>query len=80
MCSRNEDVIPFRTSAAALPAKWRFESGHVASTDTAEGQALWQPGGDEEDSCFYAGDWYLRLMYNDDDDNEEEEEETLDEW
>ena len=34
-------------------------------TDITEGQAVWQPGGAEEDSCFCAGDSHLNLAYND---------------
>ena len=41
----------------------------MARTNTTEGQALWQPGGDEEDSHFCEGDRHLRPAYND----EEEE-------
>ena len=33
----------------------------MARTDTTEGQALWQPGGAEEDSRFREGDRHLRL-------------------
>ena len=40
-------------------------------TDATEGQALWQPGGAEEDSHFREGNKHLHLAYN-----EEEEEVT----
>ena len=33
----------------------------MARTDTTEGQALWQPGGAEEDSRVREGDRHLRL-------------------
>ena len=36
-------------------------------TDTTEGQALWQPGGDEEDSRLREGDRHLRLAYEEED-------------
>ena len=36
----------------------------MARTDTTEGQALWQPGGAEEDSRFREGDRHLRLAYD----------------
>ena len=39
----------------------------MASADTTERQALWQPGGAEEDSCCRASDRYLHLVYDDDD-------------
>ena len=39
-----------RTSTAALPTTWCYEAGHVARTNTTEEQALWQPGGAEEDT------------------------------
>ena len=42
----------------------------MARTDTTEGQALWQPGGAEEDSRFLEGDRHLHLA-NDDDEEEE---------
>ena len=42
----------------------------MARTDIAEGQALWQPGGAEEDSGFLEGDRHLHLAH---DDNEEED-------
>ena len=35
----------------------------MARTETTEGQALWQPGGAEEDSRFREGDRHLRLAY-----------------
>ena len=36
----------------------------MARTDTTEGQALWQPGEAEEDSCFGEGDRHLHLVYD----------------
>ena len=55
--------IPCRDrSVNVLPAAWCSEAGHVARTDTTEGQALWQPGGVEEDSCCREGDRHLRLV------------------
>ena len=50
-----------RTSTAALPTTWYSEAGHVARTDTTEGQALWQSGGFEDDSHFREGVRHLRL-------------------
>ena len=41
----------------------------MARTKTIEGQALWQPGGANEDSRFCEGNGYLRLVFK-----EEEEE------
>ena len=41
----------------------------MAGTDTTEGQALWQPGGAEEDSHIGEGNRHLCLVY----DEEEEE-------
>ena len=35
----------------------------MARTDPSEGQALWQPGGAEEDSCFHEGNRRLHLAY-----------------
>ena len=58
-----------RTSTAALSTAWCFEAGHVPWTNATEGQALWQPGGDEEDSCLREGNRHLHLAYDD----EEEE-------
>ena len=42
-----------RTSTAALSTTWCFEAGHVAWTNTTEGQVLWQPGGAEEGSWHH---------------------------
>ena len=47
----------------------------MARAGTTEGQALWQPGGSEEESRFREGDWHLRLAYDDDEEEEEVEEE-----
>ena len=43
----------------------------MARSNTTEGQALWQPGGAEEDSHFREGDSHLRLTYDDDDEEED---------
>ena len=43
----------------------------MARIDTSEGQALWQPGGAEEDSLFREGDRHLRLAYDDYDEEED---------
>ena len=59
-----------RTSTAALSTTWCYEAGHMAGTDVTEGQALWQPGGAEEDSRLLEGNRHLRLAYD-------EEEECL---
>ena len=37
----------------------------MSRTDTSEGQALWQPGGAEENSHFCEGDRCLHLAYTD---------------
>ena len=42
----------------------------MAGSDASEGQAVWQPGGAEEDSRLREGDRHLHLAY---DDEEEEE-------
>ena len=41
----------------------------MAGSDASEGQALWQPGGAEEDSRLREGNRHLHLAY----DEEEEE-------
>ena len=41
----------------------------VTRTDTAKGQALWQPGGAEEDSHFCEGDRHLHLEYSDEEED-----------
>ena len=48
-------------------------AGHVTRTKTTEGQALWQPGGAEEDSRFRESNWHLCLTYG------EEEEDCINE-
>ena len=53
---------------AALPTTWRSEVGHVAKTNSTEGQVLWQPGVAEEDSHFREGDRHLRLAHNEEED------------
>ena len=53
-----------RTSATARPTKRGSEAGHVARTETTEGQAVWQPGRAEEDSDFCEGDRRLGLVYD----------------
>ena len=69
MCPCNADIM----TAEHLPRHSQlhdaFEAGHVARINTTEGQALWQPGGAEEDSRFRQGDRHLCLAY----DAEEEE-------
>ena len=37
----------------------------MAGTDASEGQALWQPGGAEEDSRLREGNRHLHLAYDD---------------
>ena len=44
----------------------------MTGSDASEGQAVWQPGGAEEDSRLREGNRHLHLAYN------EEEEEELD--
>ena len=41
----------------------------MAGSDVSEGQAVWQPGGAEEDSRLHEGNRHLHLAY----DEEEEE-------
>ena len=36
----------------------------MARTDITDGQAVWQPGGAEEDSCFCEGDRHHSLAYD----------------
>ena len=43
----------------------------MSGSDTSEGQAVWQPGGAEEDSRLREGNRHLHLAYDD------EEEELL---
>ena len=47
----------------------------MARTNTTKSQAVWQPGGAKENSCFREGDRHLRLIY---DDEEEEEDRGTD--
>ena len=42
----------------------------MAGTDATEGQAVWQPGGAEEDSCLREGNRHLHLAYDDDEEEE----------
>ena len=35
----------------------------MTRTITTEGQALWHPGGAEEDSCFHEGDRHIHQAY-----------------
>ena len=58
------------TSTAALSTTWCFEAGHAARSDTNERQALWYPGGAEEDSRFRVGDRHRRLLHNNEEDND----------
>ena len=37
----------------------------MAGSDASEGQAVWQPGGAEEDSRFREGNRHLHLEYDD---------------
>ena len=59
-----------RTSTAALSTARCYEAGHMAGSDATEGQAVWQPGGAEEDSRLREGNRHLHLAH--------EEEEELD--
>ena len=43
----------------------------MAGTNASEGQAVWQPGGAEEDSRLREGNRHLRLAYD------EEEEDSV---
>ena len=61
-----------RAPHAALSTIWCYEAGHMAGSDASEGQAVWQPGGAEEDSRLREGNRHLHLAY----DEEEEEEDT----
>ena len=38
----------------------------MAGSDASEGQAVWQPGGAEEDSRLREGNRHLHLAYDDD--------------
>ena len=58
-----------RTSTAALSTARCYEAGHMAGSDTTKGQAVWQPGGAEDDSRLREGNRHLHLAY----DEEEEE-------
>ena len=46
----------------------------MAGTNASEGQAVWQPGGAEEDSCLREGNSHLHLAYDKEEEEEEEEE------
>ena len=48
---------------------WACDQLGSPRSNSTEGQAVWQSGGDEEDSHFGEGESILRLAY---DDNEEE--------
>ena len=61
MCPCNADIM----TAEHLLQHCQLEAGRVARTSTAEGQALWQPGGAEENSRFPEGYMHLRLAYDD---------------
>ena len=41
----------------------------MAGTDVFEGQALWQPGGAEEDSRLREGNRHLHLAYDDEEED-----------
>ena len=56
-----------RTPTAALSTAWCYEAGHVAWTNATEGQALWQPGGAEEDSRLREDNKHLHLAYDEGD-------------
>ena len=62
MQRRHHDCRTYRPTAA-LPTTWCLGVGHMARTDTSEGQVLWQPEGAEEGSGFREGDRHLRLAY-----------------
>ena len=44
----------------------------MAGSDATEGQAVWQPGGAEEDSRLREGNRHLHLAYDDDEEEESE--------
>ena len=41
----------------------------MAGSDASEGQAVWQPGGAEEDSRLREGNRYLHLAYDEEEDS-----------
>ena len=43
----------------------------MAGSDATEGQAVWQPGGAEEDSRLREGNRHLRLAYEEEEEEEE---------
>ena len=63
MHRRHDDC---RTSTAAPPTTRCIEDGHVARTDTTEGQALRQPGRAKEVGHFCGSDRHLPLVHDDD--------------
>ena len=42
----------------------------MAGSDASEGQAVWQPGGAEEDSRLREGNRHLHLAYDDDEEED----------
>ena len=52
----------------------------MAGSDASEGQAVWQPGGAEEDSRLREGNRHLHLAYDEEEEEEEEERFSLSLW
>ena len=48
----------------------------MARPDTTEGQAVWQPGGAEEDSRFCEGDRHLHVAYDEEEEADQREKST----
>ena len=69
-----------RTSTAALSTTRCYEAGHMARSDATEGQAVWQPGGAEEDSCLREGNRHLHLAYDDKEEEDCCDPRTLGDW
>ena len=64
MCPCNTDIMTAKHLLQHCQLHDTLRTGHVARTDITEGQALWQPGGAEEDSRFCEGVRHLCLEYN----------------
>ena len=70
MCPCNTDIMTAEYLLHHCPLHDAARAGHMAGTDVSEGQALWHPGGAEEDSRLREGNTHLHLAYDDDDEEE----------
>ena len=70
LCPCNPDIMTAEHLLQHCQTTGCFEAGHVAWTDTTEGQALWQPGGVEEDSRLHGGNRHFHLAYDEEEDSQ----------